>query len=117
MDKSITPQKPRLLDQVRERLHYQHYSLSTENVYAYWIRFFIRWSGVRHPAEMVAHRILGGVLAAVHDLEEMPPSEHLHASWLTGHMPIGSSVSRTASIPSPLRDLTDGIAAATKFPQ
>ena len=44
MDKSITPQKPRLLDQVRERLRYKHYRLSTEKVYVYWIRFFIRWS-------------------------------------------------------------------------
>jgi hypothetical protein len=72
MDKSITPQKPRLLDQVRERLHYQHYSLSTENVYGYWIRFFIRRSGVRHPAEMIAHRILGGVLAAVTTWKKCP---------------------------------------------
>lgn len=52
MDKNITPPKPRLLDQVRERLRYKHYSLSTEKVYVYWIRFFIRWSGLRHPIEM-----------------------------------------------------------------
>jgi integron integrase len=54
MDKNITPQKPRLLDQVRERLRYKHYSLSTEKLYVYWIRFFIRWSGLRHPVEMGA---------------------------------------------------------------
>ena len=48
MDKNFTPVKPRLLDQVRERLRYKHYSLSTEKVYVYWIRFFIRWSGLRH---------------------------------------------------------------------
>ena len=37
---------------MRQRLRYKHYSFSTEKVYVYWIRFFIRWSGMRHPAEM-----------------------------------------------------------------
>lgn len=47
----------RLIDQVRERVRYLHYSLKTEKAYLYWIRFFIRWSaaqgvGMRHPREM-----------------------------------------------------------------
>jgi integron integrase len=42
----------RLLDQVRERARYLHYSLSTEKAYLYWIRFFIRWHGVKHPRDM-----------------------------------------------------------------
>lgn len=29
----------RLLDQVRERIRYMQYSLSTEKVYLYWVRF------------------------------------------------------------------------------
>lgn len=50
-------QSTRLLDQVRERIRYLHYSLKTEKAYLYWIRFFIRWSavqgvGMRHPREM-----------------------------------------------------------------
>jgi integron integrase len=49
-------QSTRLLDQVRERIRYLHYSLSTEQVYLYWVRFFIRWSGrggaMQHPREM-----------------------------------------------------------------
>ena len=45
-------QSTRLLDQVRERARYLHYSLSTEKVYLYWVRFFIRWHGVRHPRDM-----------------------------------------------------------------
>lgn len=52
MDKNFTPEKPRLLTQVRERLRYKHYSLSTEKLYVYWIRLFIRWSRLRHPVEM-----------------------------------------------------------------
>ena len=45
-------QSKRLLDQLRERLRYKHYSLRTEQVYVYWVRFFIRWNGLRHPKEM-----------------------------------------------------------------
>ena len=36
-------QSTRVLDQLRERIRYMHYSLSTEQVYVYWVRFFIRW--------------------------------------------------------------------------
>ncbi|MDB5873664.1 MAG: integron integrase family protein [Ramlibacter sp.] len=39
----------RLLDQVRERLRYLHYSLNTEQAYVYWVRWFVRHSGLRHP--------------------------------------------------------------------
>ncbi|MDR3386715.1 MAG: integron integrase [Rudaea sp.] len=42
----------RLLDQVRERLRYHHYSLSTERLYIMWIRTYIRFHGLRHPREM-----------------------------------------------------------------
>ena len=47
----------RLLDQVRERIRYLHYSLSTEKVYLYWVKFFVRWHGLqagamRHPRDM-----------------------------------------------------------------
>ena len=50
----------RLLDQVRERIRYMHYSLATEKVYLYWVRFLVRWSGhnngglMRHPRDIVA---------------------------------------------------------------
>lgn len=49
-------QSTRLLDQLRERIRYKHYSLSTEKVYLYWVRFFIRWHGrdgqMKHPRTM-----------------------------------------------------------------
>ena len=48
----------RLLDQVRERIRYLHYSLQTEKAYLYWVRFFIRWHGragvMPHPRDMGA---------------------------------------------------------------
>jgi integron integrase len=37
---------------VRERIRYRHYAPSTEKAYCHWIRSFIRFHGVRHPAEM-----------------------------------------------------------------
>ena len=62
--------KPRLMDQVRERLRVRHYSLRTEQAYVGWIRRFILANGRRHPRE------LGGVeveafltrLASDHDV-------------------------------------------------
>jgi integrase len=47
----------RLLDQVRERARYLHYSQRTEDAYVYWVRFFIRWQGVRHPRDMGAPEV------------------------------------------------------------
>jgi integron integrase len=42
----------RLLDRLRERIRYAHYSQSTEKAYVYWARFFIRFHSLRHPREM-----------------------------------------------------------------
>lgn len=44
----------RLLDQLRERIRYCHYSLRTEQSYVYWVRWFVRQRGMRHPREMGA---------------------------------------------------------------
>lgn len=45
-------QSPRLLDQVRERIRLLHYSRRTEEAYVHWVRAFVRFHGIRHPAEM-----------------------------------------------------------------
>jgi len=45
---------PKLLDQVREKIRFKHYSLSTENTYVSWIRQYIVFHGKRHPAGMGA---------------------------------------------------------------
>lgn len=46
----------RLLDQLRERIRYLHYSLNTEKAYLHWVRFHVRWHGrsgeMRHPRDM-----------------------------------------------------------------
>jgi integron integrase len=41
-----------LLDQVRGRIRFKHYSLRTEQAYVDWIKRFIRYSGKRHPRDM-----------------------------------------------------------------
>ena len=52
-DGSTPGQKPSLLlDRLRERLRYMHYSLRTEEAYVYWVRDFVRWSRGTHPRGM-----------------------------------------------------------------
>lgn len=49
--------KPRLLDQMRERIRLKHYSIRTERVYCEWVRRFIRFHQYRHPQEMGAAEV------------------------------------------------------------
>ncbi len=44
--------KPKLLDQVRNEIRMRHYSPRTEEAYVGWILRYIRFHGIRHPAEM-----------------------------------------------------------------
>ena len=46
------PASPRLIERLREAIRSRHYSRRTEKTYWYWIRFFIRFHQMRHPAEM-----------------------------------------------------------------
>lgn len=48
---------PRLLDQLRERIRYLHYSLRTEQAYVHWVRAFIRFNGMRHPKQLGAPEV------------------------------------------------------------
>jgi integron integrase len=67
-----------LLDQVRERARYLHYSLSTEKAYLYWVRFFIRWHGLRHPRDMGAAQV-EAFLAMLATERHVSPSTHNQA--------------------------------------
>lgn len=51
------PHRPKLFDQVRERIRVLHYSLSTEKTYLYWIKFFILHNQKRHPKDMGAAEV------------------------------------------------------------
>ena len=44
--------KPRLLDQVRQKIRIKHYSIRTEQAYVDWIRRYILYHQKRHPQDM-----------------------------------------------------------------
>lgn len=43
---------PKLMDRVKATMRVKRYSPRTEKTYCYWIRYFIRFHGIRHPASM-----------------------------------------------------------------
>jgi len=45
-------QKKKLLDQVRDKMRFKHYSIKTEESYAGWIKRYILFHNKRHPIEM-----------------------------------------------------------------
>lgn len=49
--------KPMLLDRLREQIRIRHYSIRTETAYIKWVRDFIRYHNLRHPAEMGAPEV------------------------------------------------------------
>jgi integron integrase len=52
-----SPGAPRLIDQVRSRIRFKHYSLRTEQAYVDWIKRFIRFHGNRHPSDLAARDV------------------------------------------------------------
>jgi integron integrase len=44
--------RPRLLDQVRDRVRIKHYSIRTEQAYVDWVRRFVVFCDLRHPREL-----------------------------------------------------------------
>ena len=49
--------EPTLLERVRERIRYRHYSLRTERSYQEWVRRYIHFHGMRHPRELGAEHV------------------------------------------------------------
>ena len=47
----------RLIDQVRERVRYLHYSIRTEQAYVHWIKAFVHFHGLRHPSDLGAPEV------------------------------------------------------------
>jgi integron integrase len=48
---------PKLMDQLREALRSRHYSTRTEKAYCLWVKRFIYYHGLRHPADMAEEEI------------------------------------------------------------
>ena len=72
----------RLLDQLRERIRYLHYSLQTEKAYLYWARFFIRWhsrnGSMRHPKDMGKSEV-ESFLTMLANERQVSPATHRQA--------------------------------------
>src|SRR5918999_111022 len=49
--------RKRLVERLSEAIRSRHYSRRTEKAYWYWIRYFIRFHGRRHPAQMGAAEV------------------------------------------------------------
>ena len=47
----------KLMERVKATLRVKRYSLRTEKTYCYWIRFFIRFHRMQHPANMADNEV------------------------------------------------------------
>ncbi|MEN8182787.1 MAG: integron integrase, partial [Myxococcota bacterium] len=56
--RSRSPNSPKLLDRVRATLRVRHYASRTEYAYVGWIRRYIHYHGIRHPAELGAAEVV-----------------------------------------------------------
>ncbi len=79
----VPPRSARLLDQVRERVRYLHYSLQTEKVYVYWAKSFVLWAArsggeFRHPREMGQTEV-EGFLTMLATEKQVAPATHRQA--------------------------------------
>ena len=79
----VPPRSIKLLDQVRERVRYLHYSLQTEKAYVYWAKAFVLWAarshgGFRHPREM-GHAEVEGFLTMLATEKQVAPATHRQA--------------------------------------
>ena len=52
MPMSVEPPPVRLLDQLRQQIRYLHYSIRTEEAYVHWVRAFVHFHDLRHPADL-----------------------------------------------------------------
>jgi len=53
----MEPTDKKLLDRVGDAIRLKHYSIRTEEAYANWIKRYIYFHNVRHPAEMGAPEV------------------------------------------------------------
>ena len=67
-----------MLDQLRERIRLMHYSLRTEETYVYWVKAFIRFHGLQHPAEMGGPEVEAFLTHLAED-RSVAPSTHSQA--------------------------------------
>jgi Phage integrase, N-terminal SAM-like domain/Phage integrase family len=75
---SDPPPSPRLLDLLRQQVRYMHYSRRTEQAYVHWVRAYIRYHGLRHPAELSGAEVEAFLSWLAAD-RQVAPSTHRQA--------------------------------------
>ncbi len=77
-------QKPKLLDRLPEALRSRHYGRRREQTYCLWVKRFIYFHNVRHPAQMDEQGINAFLIHVdCHAFRRFPDLEHL-AAHLSG---------------------------------
>lgn len=69
---------PRLLDALRQQIRYLHYSLRTEAAYVHWVRAFVRFHDLRHPADL-GHADVEAFLSWLAHDRQVAPATHQQA--------------------------------------
>ena len=86
--------QPKLLDRLREALRSRHYSLRTEQSYCHWVKRFIFFHNVRHPAEMAEPEINAFLtnLAIREKISASTQNQALSALLFLGHKDVKTTV-------------------------
>ena len=74
-------QAPRLLDQLRERIRYLRYSMSTEHAYVHWCKAFILFHGKQHPKDLGGAEV-EAFLTWLANEREVAPATHAQAGFV-----------------------------------
>jgi integron integrase len=64
---AIESRSPRLLDQLRYRIRFRHYSVRTEDAYVQWVRRYVVFHGRRHPRELGAEHLTSFLSSLAND--------------------------------------------------
>ena len=72
------PNKPKLLDQVRDVIRRKHYSIRTEQAYLDWIKRFIIYHNKGHPAEMAEEDVAQFLTHLARDLNMAASTQNQH---------------------------------------
>jgi hypothetical protein len=97
-------QSARLLDQLRECLHFNYYSFNTEKYYVYWVIFFVRWTGrgvallagIIKPVSVYTLRMSEAIFVG----RAIAPADLENASGYKAHIPLSAVFSKPAALQS-----------------
>lgn len=110
--RNVASPRPRLIDQVRERIRLKHYSLRSEQAYVDWMKRYIRFHGNRHPSELGSRDLVAFLthLAAERNVAASTQNQaqsallFLYREVLTVELPMLEGVTR-AKTPARLPDV------------